>query len=291
MLKNISGQKVRVFAFDYSTGAPKTGDAANITAYVSKNNGTPVVLTDTSATEVDSTKAPGCYDFDLSQSETNADELSFTGKSTTSNVAVIGPRYVTRVDVGYVAGESQWSVSATATAGGSNYLTFPASTIATSQCYPGCTLRIVSGSGAGQWMPVSSVDSSGGYVTKAYAPTGWTFPYANPSSSSVFQIDPSPGYAIATPSSVWSDVYATSRKLTSDGASAILNQQMTESYASAGVVPTMAQALMEILQFLTQASVSGSSMTVKKLDGATTAMTLTLNSSYPASLPSSISRI
>lgn len=90
MFKNTASQKIRLFAFDYSTGAPKTGDAANLTAYLSKDYGTLSALTDTSATEISSTNAPGWYVFDVSQTETNADDLQFTGKSATSNVVLVG---------------------------------------------------------------------------------------------------------------------------------------------------------------------------------------------------------
>lgn len=89
MFKNVASQKVTVFAFDYSTGAPKTGDGANITVYVSKDDGAVTVLTDTTATEADSTNAKGCYLFDVSQTETNADKLVFTGKSSTANVSIV----------------------------------------------------------------------------------------------------------------------------------------------------------------------------------------------------------
>ncbi len=90
MFKNISGQKIAVFAFDGSTGAGKTGDAANITVYVNKDWAGSNALTDTSASEIDATKAPGWYLFDVSQTETNADALHFTGKSTTSSINVVG---------------------------------------------------------------------------------------------------------------------------------------------------------------------------------------------------------
>lgn len=96
--KNTASQKITLYAYDSSTNAPKTGDAANITAYVSKDNGAPAVLTDTSATEVSSTNAPGEYTFDLTQGETNGNDLLFTGKSTTSNV-VIQRQLMTTTDV------------------------------------------------------------------------------------------------------------------------------------------------------------------------------------------------
>ncbi len=88
-LKNTASQKLEVFAFDYSTGAPKTADAANLTAYVNIDDAGYNALTDTSATEVDSTNKKGLYVFDLTQGETNGTKLAFTCKSSTANVSVI----------------------------------------------------------------------------------------------------------------------------------------------------------------------------------------------------------
>lgn len=90
MFKNVASQKLIVFAFDATTNLPKTGDSANITAYVSKDYGAVTVLGDTSATEMDSTNAKGYYLFDLTQSETNGDVLLFSAKSSTANISVIG---------------------------------------------------------------------------------------------------------------------------------------------------------------------------------------------------------
>ncbi len=89
MFKNVASQKITVYAVDASTGLPKAGDAANITVYVSKDDGTVTVLGDTSATEADATNAKGDYLFDLTQAETNADKLRFTGKSGTANVVIV----------------------------------------------------------------------------------------------------------------------------------------------------------------------------------------------------------
>src|SRR5580765_8221899 len=90
MQLNTASQKLIVFAFDSTTNLPKTGDAANITAYVSKDYGSVTVLSDTSATEMDSTNAKGYYLYDLAQAETNGTTLLFTAKSSTSNIVVIG---------------------------------------------------------------------------------------------------------------------------------------------------------------------------------------------------------
>jgi hypothetical protein len=89
MFRNVASQKLTVFAWDSTTGLPKTGDAANLTAYVSKDDGSVTALTDTSATEQSSSNAPGYYVFDLTQSETNADKLMFSAVSSTSNIAVL----------------------------------------------------------------------------------------------------------------------------------------------------------------------------------------------------------
>jgi hypothetical protein len=121
MFKNGSGQKFAYFVFDTTTGAPKTGDAANISGYVNKDWAGAVQLTDTSATEIDATNAKGWYLFDVSQTETNADALLFTGKSTTANISVVGQLIYTqpanfttlsidgsgRVDVAKIAGTAQ----------------------------------------------------------------------------------------------------------------------------------------------------------------------------------------
>lgn len=90
MFKNVGSQKAIFFAFDSTTNLPKTGDAGNITGYVSKDYGSVTVLGDTSATEMDSTNAKGYYLFDLTQGETNGDTLLFSAKSSTSNIVVIG---------------------------------------------------------------------------------------------------------------------------------------------------------------------------------------------------------
>lgn len=90
MFKNVAGQKIALFAFDVSTGLPKTGDAANITAYVNKDWAGVNALTDTSATEISSANSAGWYLFDLTQAESNADALLFSGKSLTANISVVG---------------------------------------------------------------------------------------------------------------------------------------------------------------------------------------------------------
>lgn len=62
----------------------------------------------------------------------------------------------------------------------------------------------------------------------------------------------------------------------------VLTTAMTEAYAADGAAPTLTQAVMGIQQFLQERAVSGTALTVKKLDGSSTAMTFTLNTATAA---------
>jgi hypothetical protein len=67
----------------------------------------------------------------------------------------------------------------------------------------------------------------------------------------------------------------------------VLTTALTESYAADNAAPTLAQAIFAIQQFLQERAVSGTTLTVKKLDGSTTAMTFTLSD---ADAPVSLTR-
>ena len=85
MFKNAS-QKWTVLAFDRSTGARVTGDAANISAKICKADQAASPLTDASPDEIED----GLYRFDVSADESNADKLELLSESSTANVIVIG---------------------------------------------------------------------------------------------------------------------------------------------------------------------------------------------------------
>lgn len=87
MQKNITGQKWIVFAFDRTDNTPKTGDANQITAEISKDGAVGGGdITDTHPTELED----GYYVFGLEQGETNADLLAILPESSTGNIQVIG---------------------------------------------------------------------------------------------------------------------------------------------------------------------------------------------------------
>ena len=100
---NVGSQTIRVFAFTASTGAPATGEAANITAVVTPDSGTAAATNDTNPTELNSTTKPGIYEFAMTQAETNViDYLELDAVCSTAGVEVItldGPRFHTSFDL------------------------------------------------------------------------------------------------------------------------------------------------------------------------------------------------
>lgn len=75
--------------------------------------------------------------------------------------------------------------------------------------------------------------------------------------------------------------------LSNAGIDALYTRALVESYAADGAAPTVAQALLAIQQFLQEKVAAGTALTVKKLDGSTTALTFLLND---ATTPTSITR-
>ena len=68
-------------------------------------------------------------------------------------------------------------------------------------------------------------------------------------------------------------------------ANSMFTTALTESYAADGAAPTPAQALFLIQQMLTEFAISGTTLTMKKVDGSTTAATFTLDDAVnPTSL-------
>jgi len=63
--------------------------------------------------------------------------------------------------------------------------------------------------------------------------------------------------------------------------------QLTDSVPADGTLPTLEQAIYMINQFLTERAVSGTTVTIKKVDGSTSLMTFTLDD---ATSPTSITR-
>lgn len=98
MQKNTLSQQFVVFAFNATTNLPITGDAANITATISKDYAADVATNDVNPTETQG----GFYVFDAAQAETNANSVQVFPSSITANIQVISvPGLITTVPVGF----------------------------------------------------------------------------------------------------------------------------------------------------------------------------------------------
>ncbi len=312
-----------MFAFDATTNVPKTGDAANITAYVSKDYGTVTVLGDTSATEMDATNAPGYYLFDAAQAETNADCLMVSGKSSTSNIKIIGAPAViyTRPTTGWLAPATAGRtlvVDASGLADANMVKAGPTgSGTAITARDIGASVLLSAGTGTGQLDFTSGVVKANatqwlGGTIPAVNVTGvplvdlkYTLGTLSAGAAGSVRADAVTGAVGSVTGAVGSVTGLTAANLdaavstrlasasytappsTASITAAVLTTQMTESYAALHAAPTLAQALFETRGLLAEKSIAGTTMTVNKIDGSTPAETYTLND---ATSPTAITR-
>jgi hypothetical protein len=93
--------------------------------------------------------------------------------------------------------------------------------------------------------------------------------------------------AVATAASIAALNNLSAAQINAEVVDVLRTDTLPDSYAADAAQPTIAQAILAIQQFLTEKAVSGTTVTVKKPDGSTTAMTLTLSD---ATNPTSITR-
>jgi hypothetical protein len=190
--------------------------------------------------------------------------------------------------------------SGTAQAGAASTLTLASGASSITDLYKGNLLKITSGMGAGQTRAMTAYNGSTKVATVDW---NWTTP---PDNTSVYAVLPADGPSVnsalhvsTTASDPWSTALpgsygaGTAGKLIGDNVNATISsraaagdqmaltnaaadlvrtRQMTEGYAALGVVPTMEQCLLMLLQLLQEFSISGTTITTKKLDQTTTAM-------------------
>ncbi len=121
--------------------------------------------------------------------------------------------------------------------------------------YIGQTLLVFSGTGAGQARVITDYNGS---TKTATVDRNWQ---TTPDSASGYIIWPQVSHGDYVVNNI----------------NDILTTQMTESYAADGVAPTLAQAIFLIQQKLGDFAISGSTITVRQLDGAAVAATYTLD--------------
>ena len=85
MYRNISGQTIRVFAFNLLTSEPVLGDAPNITCKVSKDDGPRNDMQDQNPDETED----GYYIFNVNKGESDGTTVDFYPESSTPDVQVI----------------------------------------------------------------------------------------------------------------------------------------------------------------------------------------------------------
>lgn len=140
----------------------------------------------------------------------------------------------------------------TATAGSSTTLTMLAADGHADSELVGATANITGGTGAGQSRYISANVGSTKVITVSPA---WTTTVDNTSTYEIFGTSPGP--------------------------------VLTESYAADGAAGTQGQLLYAILGLLSEINTSGTTVTIKKLDGSTTAMVFSVDS---AASPTTMTR-
>ena len=293
--KGATSVRLYVFVLDstLTTGAGKTGiayNAASLVAYYVRPGAAAVAITLATQTvtgayssggwvEVDATNMPGVYRFDVPDAAHAAgvDAAVVMIKGATGMAPVTIEVQLTDFDLNNAAPPvdvTKWNGTAVATpdvagypkvtanvirggtaqAGAAGTVTLDAGASATSELYNGNLVAIMSGTGVGQSRMVKSY---AGATKIATISPNWT---TNPDATSVFVILP---------------------------LGDVLNAVLTEAYGADGAAFSVAQALYEIAQSIGEFAISGTTITMKKRDGATSAGTYTLDS---ASTPTSRTR-
>ena len=261
-------------------------------------------MTDTSAAELDATNAPGLYSCDVTQGETNADKLLFSGKSSTANVKVVPSIIYTRannINDMVIDSSGILDVRLGDYPHGGNSATITLNTLETS------TLNVSGGVVTITTMEITTDLTIGDdlIVTGDISATTNSLPWnaawdAEVQSEAQDAITAS---SLPTAAQVWAAATRTLTALDEDTttldldatitaavptaaqiATAVLTTAMTEAYRTAGGTATLAQAVYELIAHMGDSVISGTTKTLRKLDG-TTAKTFTLDS---ASTPASI---
>jgi len=302
----VRGYQYRLTIPIYDADGDLVTAAAALDSEVSIDAGTFADCTN-EATEI--ATSSGVYYLDLTATEMTAVSIAGITKTTTTGAKTtpwfISPRVLPNV------------ITGTATAGALGSLTLAASASTLLDRYTGKLLGITGGTGSGQ-VRVITAYSAGRVATVV---PNWSGVLDNTSIYAVLEPNSINSHmeAEAGPTAVeiGNDVAArtlnsnvvsmaaatvTAAAIATDAVDAdalaadalteiftkVWTTALTEAYAADGVAPTGAQAIFLIQQMLTEMGIVTTTLTVKKLDGTTTAATFTLNS---ATAPTSLTRV
>lgn len=284
LFKNVASQKVAVYAHDTANDVPKTGDAANITAQISKDGGATAASNDTNPTELDATDAPGIYLFDLTQAESNCDLFILFAKSSTADIQLEPVIIYTLpgTSVGVAIDETNLLVAISEMMLGVVLSSGKIGETGNDTTHIHLTGFDYADDELNDYLLVIYDNSDGGYYSR------WIEDWSNGTGlATVAALPVTPESAV---DNYW--LHAVRRSLNASQVNAeivdvLRTDTIPDSYAADGSQPTIAQAILAMHQFLMEKAVSGTTVTVKKPDGSTTAMTFALND---GSSPSSITR-
>lgn len=243
--KNVASQNFTFCMISATTGAVDAG--ATVTVKVTKDNGAQA-----SGTGTVTNSGNGQYNYAPAQAETNATCVGFL-MTATGDIAVNYDFHTDIVDSNGYPGVNIVDIAGTASAGTAGYtgvdwghVNAPTTTVGLTGTTIATTQVVASVTGA-----VGSV-TAGVTVTTNNDKTGYT----------ASTVSDKTGYT-----------------LTNAGYAAVMTQQLTESYAAKGTVPTPAQLMLEVRALLAENAVASTTVTTKKIDGSTSAHTYTLDSS------------
>jgi hypothetical protein len=259
MQKNTATKWV-VFAWTTATNVAKTGDAAQITGSVRIDGGADNPIDDTNPTEL----AGGYYAFDITAAECNGDNIVIIPASSTSGVQVIG-----------VPGAVWTEKSIDQT--GDNYARIGApagASVSADVLQVKNYVDDIGAAGAG----LTAIPTIANVTTVATTTNLTNLPAAAATAAELAKVPKSDSNV------TWNGTALASINAEVDTA---FTTAVADSYAAHEALPTREQALLEILQFLTEKSVSSTTVSVKKPDGSTAVMEFTLDS---ATAPTSITR-
>lgn len=310
-------------AYRFDTGAPAAVDSIAIQAY--PNDSATQITSGITITQPDS--ITGYYNVAVAATVANGYAAGTTYSlvittGTVNSVSVVG---TVVGEFGIRVGTPGLLTTGIAQAGAAGTVTLATNASATADIYNGATAVIVGGTGVGQVRQIYDystgrvADVSPNWVTTPDT-TSVIEVYATPPSGTVVGALPEvnaksldgnatafanlvadydgTGYAGGTINKKANATQVGSQTASASGtitfpngtiatAASVLTTALTEAYAADGAEPTLTQALYLMMQMLGEFSVSGVTMTVKKLDGSTSAATFTLND---ATNPTSITR-
>lgn len=273
MKKNVAGQTIGAELINATTGAAFT---STVTVYVTGDAGTQAIGSVGSG--ICTHEGNGFHTYAPAQAETNYNHVAFTFIGTGAIPATIQifTSFPQTVDLstGITAGTITTATNVTTVNGlAANVITaasIAADAITDAKVAADVTIASVTGA-------VGSVTGNvGGNVVGSVASV----------TGAVGSVTGAVGSVTGAVGSVAADVTLAASEENAI-ADAVRSRQLTEGYAADGVAPTLQQALFLIQQMLTEMSIAGTTMTVKKIDGTTTAATFTLND---AVTPTAITR-